>query len=116
MTDYRSMYKKYFNIDFGKDFEVHHIDFNRANNDINNLVLLPKKLHKRCHFYYGRIYNRTFDFSITTTLNRGNDYLYHEIDEFLNILYECNQWYDYKRYLMGQIPNIHNIKIQGLIK
>ena len=50
MKDYRKIYADYFGIKWDrKIFEVHHLDRNRENNDINNLVLLPKKLHKEYH-------------------------------------------------------------------
>ena len=32
-----------------KYFDVHHINHNRDDNKLNNLVLIPKKLHKRYH-------------------------------------------------------------------
>ena len=35
-------------------FEIHHIDFNRENNDISNLVALPKKVHRDYHKYSDR--------------------------------------------------------------
>lgn len=50
MKDYRKIYADYFGIKWDRSmFEVHHLDRNRENNDINNLVLLPKKLHKEYH-------------------------------------------------------------------
>lgn len=49
MKDYRAIYKRHFCIDFGKDFSVHHIDFDRNNNDIDNLLLLPRGLHTKYH-------------------------------------------------------------------
>ena len=49
VKDYRRYYKEYFNIDFGKEFDVHHIDCDRNNNDIKNLLLIPKKLHLTYH-------------------------------------------------------------------
>lgn len=48
-TDYRRFYKDYYGIDFGLDFDVHHIDFNRENNRIDNLILLPKEVHRTYH-------------------------------------------------------------------
>ena len=50
MTDYRKLYEKYYHIGWDrKKYEIHHKDRNRENNEINNLVLLPKKLHKEYH-------------------------------------------------------------------
>ena len=39
---YREKYKRYYRIEFSKEYVVHHIDFDRENNDISNLLLLPK--------------------------------------------------------------------------
>lgn len=47
--DYRKKYKDFFKIQFGKQYDIHHIDFNHENNNIENLLLLPKDLHKRLH-------------------------------------------------------------------
>ena len=47
--DYRKKYKTYFKIQIGKEYDIHHIDFNHENNDIDNLLLLPKDLHQRLH-------------------------------------------------------------------
>ncbi len=30
-------------------FHVHHIDFNKGNDDINNMVAIPKELHQEYH-------------------------------------------------------------------
>ena len=49
IMDYRRKYKTYFKIQFGKEYDIHHIDFNHENNDIDNLLLLPKDLHQRLH-------------------------------------------------------------------
>lgn len=50
MKDYRKIYADYYGIKWdSKLFEIHHIDRNRENNDVHNLVLLPKKLHKEYH-------------------------------------------------------------------
>jgi hypothetical protein len=36
-------------------WDVHHIDWNRENNDINNLIAIPKKLHQLTHKYWGYV-------------------------------------------------------------
>lgn len=48
-VDYRQLYKDYYNIEFGSDMVVHHIDLDRTNNDIGNLLLLPNWLHAKYH-------------------------------------------------------------------
>lgn len=49
MQDYRKKYKDHYGIEFGRDYVVHHIDKNRENNDISNLILLPNRLHSKFH-------------------------------------------------------------------
>ena len=51
-NDYISIYKDATGIDFdSSNYEVHHIDEDRSNNDIENLVLLPKELHSKYHIW-----------------------------------------------------------------
>lgn len=47
--DYRQYYRDYYGIDFGPDMVVHHIDFDRSNNNIDNLLLMPSELHSKYH-------------------------------------------------------------------
>ena len=36
-----------------KHWHVHHIDFNKENNDINNLISLPELIHNLVHSDFG---------------------------------------------------------------
>lgn len=38
-----------------ENWDVHHIDWNHDNNDINNLIAIPKKLHQLTHKYWGYV-------------------------------------------------------------
>lgn len=49
--DYRQYYKDYYGIEFDDNMVVHHIDFDRTNNNIDNLLLLPKEVHAKYHWY-----------------------------------------------------------------
>ena len=111
VKDYRSYYKEYFNIDFGKEFDVHHIDCNRDNNDIKNLLLLPKKLHVTYHTLKNEIALLEVPKKITGNKVSNSNIAIASFLEFFNVLDECNKWFDYKSYMLGEIPNIHNIKI-----
>jgi CRISPR/Cas system CSM-associated protein Csm2 small subunit len=48
---YRKIYESALHIEIEKDFAIHHIDFNRENNDITNLVALPRGLHNKYHLH-----------------------------------------------------------------
>jgi len=46
--NYRKLYAKENGV-IPKDWEIHHIDFNHNNNEINNLISLPKIVHVVIH-------------------------------------------------------------------
>lgn len=48
-SNYRQLYKEWYGIEFGRDMAVHHIDYDRTNNEIDNLLLLPMELHIQYH-------------------------------------------------------------------
>lgn len=52
--NYRKLYAEYFNIEIPSEYDIHHIDFDKNNNDIKNLLLLPKDLHRRLHVCFER--------------------------------------------------------------
>ena len=118
MANYRKIYKDYFGIKFGPEYVVHHIDANRENNDISNLLLLPKEVHAKYHLCFNTLKSCDKSFKIesqiTGTISKcGNNsqYFITMLKCYLEALDECNKWYDYKMYLMGKLPNIHNIKL-----
>ncbi len=116
--NYRRKYKKHYGIDFSRKYDIHHIDLNHENDDIGNLVLLPKKLHSRYHFLLSscRISENSTIISLDTAICsnslNNNNYQLNEATELLKTVSECNKWYDYKLYLDGLIPNIHGIKLE----
>ena len=49
LKDYREKFKRYYGLEFSKDYHIHHIDLNHSNNDIDNLMIVPKELHEVYH-------------------------------------------------------------------
>ena len=47
--DYRKLYEERYNITIPEGYDIHHIDLNHANDDIQNLLLMPHDLHMRLH-------------------------------------------------------------------
>ena len=116
--DYRKKFKNHYNIDFSNYYEIHHIDMNHENNDIDNLMILPKELHEEYHklvlttaFLGNGGSTRTIPVRIHG--NQANSYSYglDSMRRLLDVLYECSIWYDFKQYLDGKIPNIHGITL-----
>jgi hypothetical protein len=46
--DYRKLYENS-NGKIPKNWDIHHIDFNHKNNDIENLIAVPKMVHVVIH-------------------------------------------------------------------
>lgn len=47
-SNYRAEYERIYG-KIPEGFVIHHIDGNRNNNDISNLLMIPKKLHAKYH-------------------------------------------------------------------
>ena len=90
MIDYRKYYSNYYGITWDhKKFDVHHIDGNRENNDIMNLILLPKKVHQRLHasgwFELDRYESQVMKYGIS-------DQRIRELESRLYAIDECRRW------------------------
>ena len=47
--NYRKLYENHYGIKIPPDYDIHHIDGDRGNNAIENLVLLPRTTHEALH-------------------------------------------------------------------
>lgn len=111
--DYRKFYEKQTKLKLPKNFEVHHIDFNRNNNKISNLVALPRNLHKKYHNSIC-IFSRDFKPNIQLVGicdygNGYNEYYKYSLEVFMETYKDCQIYIDFRDYLLGKIPNIHNL-------
>lgn len=49
--NYRKFYFEQVGKTYDSSYAIHHINFNRDDNRIDNLVALPRRLHSKYHFY-----------------------------------------------------------------
>ena len=118
--NYREKYKEHYKINFGSEFEVHHIDLNHQNDDIKNLLLLPRRLHHQYHSVLakmpmtdGKLDLNVLIRGVADSGNGFNAYALSTLNDFVKVYSQCQDWKDFKSYLDGDIPNIHNIHIGG---
>lgn len=97
------------------NFHIHHIDLNHNNNDITNLVMLPKELHIKYHSYLSNLpKDLNLRTELTSIISGGNGYnrkILKDLLYFVDIWEECCRWVDYRDYLLGKIPNVHHIGV-----
>lgn len=106
MAGYIKIYEDAYGITWDrKMYHVHHIDRNRANNDIKNLVLLPAKLHQELHSIPSAFWDgdnitanyllMSFQKAILNGYSESN--LSFVLNPTLIILEKCIQWGIYKQ-------------------
>ena len=46
---YRKIYEDCYKLKIPKGYVIHHLDHNRENNEVKNLVCIPSRLHRQYH-------------------------------------------------------------------
>lgn len=113
----KPFYTKRTNKIIPNNFEIHHIDLDYTNNDIFNLVAIPKKLHQRYHYLHNLIksdldiLNKSFNsFTIpyncflskipkVTPLYINTDNI-KKIKELNNLGFQISEWCVYRDFLL----------------
>lgn len=106
--NYREKYKAYYGIDFDENFDVHHIDLDRGNNDIDNLILLPKFLHEQYHKCLTEISGIT-DISKLKIINvkNGCQFEHDALLRFCYVMSEIDVW-KFKKANLDYIRSLKN--------
>lgn len=94
---YRIRYKSYYGIAFNSEYVIHHIDQDKSNNKISNLILLPRNLHTKLHTCWGlyrlsdsKLYEKIFD-TLPATID--------DFRNLMNIQKELLPWIKFKEHL-----------------
>ena len=95
-VDYRQLYKDYYGIEFGEDMAVHHIDFDRSNNDVSNLLLLPERLHAKYHFHITQLGGKGTGYINSDMRIDDNVYRIMALKGLADALEEIAQWVETK--------------------
>jgi hypothetical protein len=111
---YIKIYQQYFGIIIPKNFDIHHLDLNPENNEIENLLMLPEKVHSQLHNSIKTCSYIEFTpeiKSVNEPGNKSNELSFDYASIFIEVYRECCKWKDYKEFLLGNLPNIHKIEI-----
>ena len=106
--DYRKKYEEELGILLPKDYDVHHINQDRCDNSIENLVALPKPLHQRYHTVCYAVSPITLsDLPNDLTFhncNRGISYEINILKEYDLVITECFKYIVYRDFLLNKLP------------
>lgn len=107
--DYHAFYEKQTGKPVPTDFHVHHIDFDRGNNNISNLVAIPSDLHNLYHTLYDSF--STFKpLSIplpNSPTQNGNghfEYYANVTSRFYKVYKEVQDFCIFRDWLLGLLP------------
>ena len=124
MVDYKKVYEDAFGIKWDRRlYEVHHLDHNRENNNIDNLLLIPKQLHRQLHLaeaqyamtpYYGESTYLSVIRKIEAGCVCGGHPLLSGLSMFVDVCNKLSFWGCMKsiRYMNPDCSEI--VKIEGI--
>ena len=108
--NYRKFYEKQTLKKIPKDFDVHHLDLNRDNNDILNLVAIPKKLHIEYHISLSKA---PIDLKLTVNVLKPSrinetggkffDFILENLIKYSEFKYEIEKWIIFRDVLLEKI-------------
>ena len=87
--NYRDFYKTTLMVDFGSDIAIHHINENKNDNSIQNLVALPRHLHSRFHSL--KQFAKECQEGLLT-LDRITPKELRVLNDYINCYKECMEW------------------------
>lgn len=111
--NYRKFYEDQTCVCLPKSFDVHHIDGDRMNNDIHNLVALPRLLHRKYHTALFKSSNHVMETSLFILdgmqTARFVGLMKRDFDDLWEAFIEASEWVDYRNHLLGRVPNFHSL-------
>lgn len=110
---YRNFYQHETGLLLPKTFEVHHIDLDSDNHPIENLVALPRSVHRIYHARLDKIKElKPSLYPSGSSSDHYNIYIEDEYKRFFKIYYDVGNWIDYRDHLLDKLPNVHNLSYQ----
>lgn len=102
--NYRKFYEEQTKTKLPKNFDVHHIDHDRTNNNIDNLIAILRELHQHYHQLI-KVMNVIKDLRIDVRYNPITfNYILDDVNELAKTTEEIHKFIYYRDYLLGKIP------------
>lgn len=110
--NYRKIYQEIIGCKIPPGWDIHHIDEDRNNNEILNLLAIPRETHQKYH----KIKNQLVLFDLSKDiLNPTNTYGYKSFFLYSDLIQQYTPVYDeiiklmnYRDYKLGLLPNFGN--------
>ncbi len=116
VVNYRKIYEQETGFPIPEGWDVHHIDGDRANNNILNLVALPSELHQQYHnvakneCYYSNSGMKPEEEQMTDSEGgRFYDEAINELIKFQEVHRQCRKYVDVRNYQIGE-ERMHQLK------
>ena len=94
-----------------KDFCIHHINLYHNDDNFDNLVLIPSKLHREFHFLYNSVRDYIDLFSLELNGAAHTDLVISGAMEFFRVKKQMERFYDLKRLiLVGCFYGVHDFQ------
>lgn len=103
--NYRKIYREKTGKKIPDDFEIHHLDQDRTNNEIDNLIAIPKRVHRQWHLYFNQITVLGFSANDYIPDVQNHNKIIYNADVFKGYLDACVEmscWLHFRDYLLGK--------------
>lgn len=91
----RKIYAEHYGITIPDGMEIHHIDGDPTNDEIENLLMLPRELHKAYHKWKACFDRLSFE-QYDGLLLHANQFHFMVMMEFGKVCEECLRWMGYQ--------------------
>lgn len=103
--NYRKIYENKTGLKIPSNWHIHHIDGNKKNNRLNNLVALPKSLHCKYHSHINSIqeikkYKLNLSMNYKVHYNSLNESI-ESVSNILEIIYISQNYIDLRDFLIN---------------
>lgn len=106
--NYRKIYENYYSIKIPKGFVIHHIDEDRSNNEIQNLLMMPAELHTKWHSIKQRCGRSQMMKTLDYMFDLDNNHFFviaSMLEKYMGVRIEVQEWISEKQFMDYMLKN-----------